>query len=155
MRFKFYFLTLLALLLLLVFFFLFSFEKRKEPLPVEAPRSAESFKKADELLEVLVRGIKKENLRLLLKISSSDLKKEKGGRGGLENEWEKCTTFLNEIEGKWKVARFKEYGGVAIVEVSVEGKRKRRNAFFLFRKEELKWKVRDFWYLQEGGNSLN
>jgi hypothetical protein len=156
MRFKLYSLGLLVLLLLLVFFLFFSFEKRKrEPLPVEAPRSSESLKKAEELLEALVRGVKEKNVRLLLKISSSELKKEKGGKVGLENEWKKCSVFLNEIEGRWKIVKFKDYGNVAITEISVESEEKERSAFFLFRKENSRWKVRDFWYLQDGGNSLN
>jgi hypothetical protein len=155
MRFKFYSLGLLVLLLLLVFFLFFFFEGRKEPLSIEAPRSSESFKKADELLEALVRGIKEGNVRLLLKISSSELKKEKGGKVGLENEWKKCSVFLNEIEGKWKIMKFKDYGNIAITEISVEGKEGKKSAFFLFKKENSRWKVRDFWYLQDGGNSLN
>ncbi len=154
MRFKLYSLSLLLLLLLLVFF-LFFFEKGREPLPVEAPRSSESFKKADELLEALVRGIKKGNVHLLLKISSSELKKEKGGKVSLENEWKKCSIFLNEIEGKWKIVKFKDYGNITITEISVGNKERKRNAFFLFKKENSRWKVRDFWCLQHEGNSLN
>jgi hypothetical protein len=155
MRFKLYSLGLLVLLFLLVFFFFFFFDKKKEPLPVEAPRSSENFKRASELLEALVRGIKEDNIHLLLEISSSDLKKEKGGRVGLEDEWKKCITFLNEIAGEWKIVKFKDYGSVAITEISVGNEESKRKAFFFFRKKNSRWKVRDFWYFQNGGNSLN
>ena len=154
MKFKLYSLGLLVFLLLLVFFLFFFLGGKREPLPVEAPRSAESFKKADELVEVLVRGIKEGNARLLLKISSSELKKEKGGKVGLEDEWKKCAIFLNEIGGGWRIVRFKKYGDVAVMEISVESEKKERGAFFLFTKENSRWKVRDFWYLQDGRNSL-
>jgi hypothetical protein len=154
MRFKIYSLLLLLLLLSIIISF-FLFIKKPEPLPVEAPRSSESLMRADELGETLVRGIKEENIPLLKKLTSPDLKKEKSTEVNLENEWRKCGAFLNEFKGSWEVERFKDYGGLVIMEISVKSRRGKRRAIFVLKEEDLRWRVRDFWCFQDDKNGLN